>query len=342
MYRKLGFTILSCAAICVGATQALAETVTLRFASWFPAQHPINVEVFEKWISDVDRLTSGRVKIEMLKTPLGPPAAHFDLVKDGVADISYSVHDSQPNRFVLNGLAQLPFRTTNAEISSTALWRTHEKFFAEKNEHEGLKVLALMVHGPGQLYTIAKPVKSVADFKSLKIRASTTIQNEVLSLVGASPVTAPAPKSYEVVSNGVVDGTLFPVESVVTYKLTQFIKYETKVPGGLYTATFGIFMNEAKWNSISEEDREKIWSVSGEALSRKAGAAWDASDTAARSAIEKAGITTIEPDPQFVAELESLFAPIAASWAERASKSGVDVKAAAEFYRAEVEKLSAE
>ena len=100
--------------------------------------------------------------------------------------------------------------------------------------------------------------------------------------LGASAFVKPAPESYELLSSGVADGTFFPLELIISFKLGSVVKYATLFPGGFYGSAFGFFMNEDKWNKLSKQDQDAIASVSGEALARLAGKAWDATD--ARSA----------------------------------------------------------
>src|SRR4030095_14012089 len=78
----------------------------------------------------------------------------------------------------------------------------------------------------------------------------------------------PAPESYELLSSGVADGTFFPSESIVSFKLATVVKDATFFPGGFYSSSFGFFMNEDKWNKLSKQDQDAIMSVSGEALAR--------------------------------------------------------------------------
>ena len=78
------------------------------------------------------------------------------------------------------------------------------------------------------------------------------------------------------------------------------IKYATLFPGGFYSSAFGFFMNEDKWNKLAKEDQDAIMSVSGEALARLAGKAWDATDRAALEEMKKAGIQIHEASPELV------------------------------------------
>jgi TRAP-type C4-dicarboxylate transport system substrate-binding protein len=108
--------------------------------------------------------------------------------------------------------------------------------------------------------------------------------------LGASAFVKPAPESYELLSSGVADGTFFPLESIVSFKLGSVIKYATLFPGGFYGSAFGFFMNEDKWNQLSKADQDAITSVSGESLARLAGKAWDAADAEALAEMKRIGI----------------------------------------------------
>ena len=106
----------------------------------------------QPWIADVERVTEGRVKIQVVPA-LGAPPTHFDLVKNGVADVAFGVHAYTPTRFKLTELGELPFTADHSVVNSLAYWRTYQKYFAKANEHEGVVLLGLWTNGPYQLFT---------------------------------------------------------------------------------------------------------------------------------------------------------------------------------------------
>ena len=91
-----------------------------------------------------------------------------------------------------------------------------------------------------------------------------------------------------------------PAESIISFKLGSVIKYATLFPGGFYSSAFGFFMNEDKWNKLSKEDQDAIMSVSGEALARLAGKAWDEADAAGIAEMKKIGIKIDEASPALI------------------------------------------
>ena len=78
--------------------QAQAEETTIRFSNWLPPTHPITTDILYPWAENVAAATEGRVTIQFIPA-LGKPPAHFDLVRDGVADAAMSVHAYTADRF---------------------------------------------------------------------------------------------------------------------------------------------------------------------------------------------------------------------------------------------------
>ena len=117
-------------------------------------------------------------------------------------------------------------------------------------EHKGVKVLAVFTHGPGIVFNTKRPITSVADLSGLKFRIGGGMVNEISKALGMNVTLKPAPESYELLSTGVMDGTLFPAESVEGFKIDKVIKYATTFPGGLYNTAFVFMMNQAKYDSL--------------------------------------------------------------------------------------------
>lgn len=319
---------------------ASAETTTMRFSVWIPMTHPVHTGIYVPWAQNVEKATEGRVKVEFVSA-LGAPPAHFDLVKNGVADVAMPVHDYTPNRFTLTKLFELPFLSDNSIAPSLAAWRTQEKFFAKANEHGGVKLLSLWTHGPAHIYMVNAPVKSLADVKNKKMRVAGGMSDIVAKELGMTPFFAPASQAYDALSKGVADGILFPAESVPSFKLEKIIRYGTMIPGGLYESSHYMVMNEAKFKSLSQKDQAAIDSVSGEALAKLAGTVWDQLNTKGTETMKAAGVQITTADAAFMADLHKLLDPIEANWLKDAEKKGVDGKAALAFFKAEIKKVNA-
>ena len=279
------FVLPALLALAFGAA-ASAQEVTLRLSNWLPPSHPVVKDIMVPWAAQVAEATEGRVAVQILDAPLGPPPAHFDLVASGAADLGFSAHSYTPGRFALTEIAELPFLTPSSEANSVALWNVWSQMLADKGEHAGVKVLGLFGHGPGHLFTTERAVSPLDQLKGAKIRVAGAVTDQLVQGLDMVSVQAPSSESYELLSNGVADGIVFPYESVPFFKLDGLVKHGLRVPGGLYNVSFFFVMNQARFDSLSEADRAAIEKVSGEALAHLAGKAWDAADAAGLAALD--------------------------------------------------------
>jgi TRAP-type transport system periplasmic protein len=320
------------------AAPAQAQT-TLTFSSWVPPTHHLTIWQ-QHWAADVEKATGGRVKFQSLpKAPAAPPGT-FDAVRDGLMDMSYVTASYTPARHILPLMAELPGAGATAEINSVAFSRIHWKHFHKVGEYNGVKLLAVWTHGPGQMFT-KKPLKTLDEFKNQKIRTGGGIAEAVANALGASAFVKPAPESYELLNSGVADGVFFPFESIVSFKLDKVIGQATVFPGGLYSSSFGFFMNEDKWNKLSKQDQDIITKMSGEAAARSNGKSWDNADKLGLDALKAAGANIVPATPAMIGEAQKRSGPIIEDWIKKASVKLPNAKAVLNEFHDELKKVAA-
>lgn len=341
MKRFLNSSLTS--ALVGGALAALAPTasaqVVLTTSSWLGPNHTLSTTQ-AKWCDEVRQATASRVRCNILPKPVVAPAGTFDAVRDGLADLSYSVHGYTPGRYVATQMVELPFMGDSAEATSVAYQRIHDRHFAKLGEHKGLKVLAVFTHGPGIVYNTKRPLNSLADMQGLKFRVGGGMVNEVGKIIGANVTLKPAPESYELVSSGVMDGVFFPAESIESFKLEKLIRHKTTFPGGLYNTSFAFVMNEGTWNKIGKADQDAIMKLSGEYAARMFGRGWDAVDRRGNAFMQAAGVTSGQASKAFIEEVKAKTTPLEAKWLSDAKAKGVaNPEQVLKEYRAEIAKL---
>ena len=200
------------------AATANSQTV-LNVNAWVPPSHLLVADVTMPFCKDIEQATQGRVKCNLLPKAVVAPPQTLDAVKDGLADLSFTVHGYTPGRFTLTDVAEFPFLGDTSEAISVAYQRLHEKVLAKQDEHKGVHVLAVFTHGPGQIFNTKRPITSLKDLEGLKIRVGGGLVNDVAKALGTVPMLKPAPESYELLSQGVADGLFFPKELVISFKL---------------------------------------------------------------------------------------------------------------------------
>ena len=324
--------VMAAAALAV-LSQPVAAQTTLTMSSWVAPNHLLTKDVLAVWGQQVEKATNGRVKLQMLpKHPSAAPGT-FDAVRDDLVDVSYVTASYTPARHVLPLLAELPGGGATSVINSVAYSRIHWKYLQQVGEYKGVKLLGVFTHGPGQMFNTKRPINKVEDLAGMKIRTGGGIAEEMARALGASAFVKPAPEFYELLSSGVADGTFFPLESIISFKLGSVVKYATLFPGGFYCSSFGFFMNEDKWNKLSKKDQDAIESVSGEPLALLAGKAWDTTDAAALEEMKRVGIQISTASPELVKGVQARAEAIDDKWVKDATAKGIDgVKVLAEFH----------
>jgi TRAP-type C4-dicarboxylate transport system substrate-binding protein len=327
-------TALACA-LTLPAAAATAQT-TLNVTVWVPPSHHLVAGVTMPLCKDIETATSGRVKCNLLPKSVVAAPQTFDAVRDGLADLSFTVHGYTPGRFALTDAVEFPFMGDTSETTSIAYQRIHDRMLAKLDEHKGVHVLGVFTHGPGQIFNTKRAVTSLKDLEGMKIRVGGGLVNDVAKALGTVPMLKPAPESYELLSQGVADGVFFPKESIFSFKLDSLVKHATFVPGGLYNVSFVMIMNETKWKQISAADQAAINKLSGEALARRAGKSWDEADARGEKAMRDANIAIATASPQFIAEIKARTAGLEQAWIDKVKAKGVDGAEVLKAVRAEL------
>lgn len=330
--------ILAALALTTGATAAFGQTV-LTVSSWLPPTHTLST-VQKEWCDLLEKETKGSVKCNILPRAVVAAPGTFDAVRDGLADISYTVDGYTPGRFVFTQVAEFPFLGDSSTTTSVAYQRIYNKHFAPLGEHRGVKTLAVFTHGPGIIFNSKQPVTSAADAAALKFRIGGGNINELSRAMGWNTTLKPAPESFELLSTGVMDGTFFPDESVASFKLSM-IKHATTFPGGLYNTSFVFMMNQGKYSALKPEEKAAVDKISGEVAARMFGAGWDRVDAASRDGVQKQqGVARIMANDAFINEVKAKQAGLEDKWAAAAEARGLkNAKGVLAEFRAEIAKL---
>lgn len=337
IFRNFAVGAMAAAALSLSGVAHAADH-TLTISSWAPPTHGMNSKMWPTLIKMIEEATDGKVTAE-IKYRLGPPPAQMDLVQDGAADLTWIFHGYQAGRFTGTKLIELPGYDGNAEAASVAYWRVHKAHLSKLNEHKGVKLVALMTHGPAQLHS-TKKVEALMDIGGMKIRVPGGVGGDVGAALGATGIKVPAPKVYETLASNAADGVVMPFESRKGFKLTEVAQNVFEIPGGLYRGSFAIIMNNETFNGLPKDLQKALNDkVFGETASRMAGKIWDEIDAEGRSVTEATEGNAI--NAASAADLVAYGAisnKIRVSVLEELKGKGIDADAAYEMVRSEMAK----
>ena len=292
--KKTFRSALALAASLALAPLAQAQEVTLKFHHIWNTQAMASVNVIAPWCDKIAKESANKLKCQVYPAMSmgGTPPQLVDQVKDGVADVVITLPGYTAGRFPSLEVFELPFMTNSAEAGARAAWDYLQKYAGK--EFPGTKILAIWVHDEGYVHTREKPVKTLDDFKGLKMRAPTRQTNKLLARLGASPVGMPLPAVVDAVSKGTIDGFLLPWEVMPSLKLHEMVKFHSETDPSrpaLYSAVFVFAMNQTKYDSLPADLKKVIDANAGAAYSQAIGKIWDSSQAVGRKLAQDRGNT---------------------------------------------------
>ena len=339
---KLRFAGCVCAAALLigGATGALAQdrTFELKLSHWVPPSHPLQ-KALEEWGASVEKDSGGTIKYKIYPAQqLGKAFDHYDMARDGIADLTYINPGYQPGRFPIIGAGELPFLMTNAKGGTQALDAWYRKYAAQ--EMKDVKFCLAFVHDPGAFHSRSKKIVVPEDIKGMKIRPAHATMATFVTMLGGTNVQASAPDVRDILEKGVADAVTFPWGSVPLFGIDKVTKYHLDMP--LYVTTFAFVFNKAKYDEMSASQKKVIDSHCTPEWALKVAAPWADFEHAGIAKIKaEAGQEIYEPTPAQVAEWKKAAQPLEEKWAENVKKTGVDPATVMKELKAQLSKEGA-
>src|SRR5262250_1677537 len=140
------------------AVPAVAQdkTVDLKISIWLPPAHPL-IPSTKEWAADIEKQSGGTIKTSIFPSEqLGKAFDHYDMARDGIADITYVNPGYQPGRFAIISAGELPFLFADAKGGTQAIDAWYRKYAAR--EMKDVKFCLGFTHDPGTFHANKKIV----------------------------------------------------------------------------------------------------------------------------------------------------------------------------------------
>lgn len=305
----------------ISGAPAQDKTVELKFAHWLPPTHPLQPLGFEIWAKAVEQASGGTIKTTIYPAQqLGKAPDHYDMARDGIADMAWINPGYQPGRFPVIAAGELPFFINNAKGGSAAFDKWY-RAYAEK-EMRDVKVCLVHLHDPGTLHSRSE-ITSPEQIKGMKIRpAHATVAKWVTQLGGAN-VQVSAPEARDALEKGVADAITFPWDSLILFGIDKFATFHIDAP--LYATTFAWVMNKGTYNRMSAAQKKVIDDHCTTEWAEKVAAGWADAEAAGRDKIAKMSNHKLVKlsDAQLDAWKKTA-EPLREQWAAEVKKKGMD------------------
>src|SRR5215475_4848654 len=265
---RIRLAALITSALVLAPTAAVSQEVTLRLQTFLPpVANPVK-HFIVPWVEKVEKESNGRIKIQVYPAmQLGGKAEQLlEQVRDGVVDIAWTLPGFTPGVMPKLEVFELPF--LHRDTRSTVMALQDFIDIHMKKEFEPYHVLLVNAHA-GSLFMTRDPIKTVADFKGMKLRSYSRTNAWILEAVGVTPVQVALPELVPMLNKGTVTGTILPYEIAPAVKMQDLTSYFTTLSPPqprLSTAIFTFLMNKKKYESLPPDLKKVIDDNSGRKL----------------------------------------------------------------------------
>lgn len=228
-------------------------------AQCFWSTSEVTYKAFEELCARVNKLTNGRLTIEPFSG--GAVTGVFESL-DAVSAGVLQAQSSWPGYWTgkepaLSILSDLAFAYTDPMQMATWYYeRDGLSLLREAYAKFGVHVVGVTWWGAESLVS-KKPIRTIADFKGLKIRSPQGLTADIFTKIGASPVILPGGEVYSALDKGVVDAADWATVSMnQRMGLFEPAKYSVTIFHSLPVQEFSV--NAAAWKALPDELKEIV------------------------------------------------------------------------------------
>ena len=321
----LGAAVLAAPAL-LRPNAARAQEVTLRLHHFLPAVSNVHRHFLVPWTRKIAEESQNRLRIQIFPSMQlgGAPPQLYDQAKDGVADIIWTLPGNTPGRFPRIEVIELPFVAhKRASVNARVTWEMFDKHM--RGEFQETHILTAWAHDGGSIHS-RREVRTMDDLRGLKLRFPTRQAGEALRALGAAPIGLPIPQVPEALSQGVIDGAVVPWEVVPAIRIHEMVRNHTEIPGSptLYSASFILAMNKAKYDGLAPDLKRVLDANSGLVAAQMAGRVWDEQGPVVEDMVRRRGNAIISITEEEKARWQRTTQPVIDAWVTAMRERNID------------------
>ena len=266
---------------------------------------PVELKIWCAWIPDtfsaepflhifMDKVNKNGKAADLSIKLIGGPEVFKDRdgiepLRNGVIDAAYTAAVYHAS-VVPEARAMMLSQLTPMEERTSGAYDMMNKFHQKK---AGVYFLFRLSMQPYFSFYLNKDLEEV-DFKGLKLR-STPAYDAIIKKLGGAIVRTSMAEAYTAMDRGMVNGYGYPVVGLIDHKLEEVTKY---VWGpSFYCSPTGVFLNHAKWKSLTQAQRNVLTEAGKEMEIESADIFRDIAKKE-REQITKAGVKVYKLSPE--------------------------------------------
>ena len=301
---------------------ATAQAQTLRIAGNFAPSHSSS-KAMELFKSELKRLTGGALEVDLFPgMQLGGAKENVDAVRAGTIFGTW-VGTAFVSRLVPEIEAvSLPFLFESRESAFRVMDGPVGDLLEQKLGAKGFTALGWMELGSRQTTNNKRPIKTLDDFKGLKIRMQPNETHlATFRALGANPIAMDVKELYSALQQGVVDGQENPYPIIQTNRFFEVQKYISNT--NHFFDFIVLVANKRQFEALKPEQKEAVKQAMKTAVESQRKMAAE-EDRAALQDLKAKGMQFDEISPETAAALRKATAGVVDEVKKRAGAELVD------------------
>ncbi len=277
--------------------------------------HTRNVVAF---VEDVDKASGGKLHIQVHSN--GSLIKHPDIlraVSTGQVNIAEFLLGQFGNEDPVFAADNVPFVAPGYD-NAWKFYQAQKPVLEKKLQSRGMKLL-YAVAWPGQGIYTKDPVKTLSDFKGLKMRTYSPLTARLAELMGASPIVVQVPEVPQMFATGAMQAMITSSATGTSTKAWEFVKNYYKA--NAWNPKNVVVVNQRAFSRLPKDQQNAL--VKAGATAEKRG--WDMSKAREKEGDEtlvKNGMSVNEPSPELKAALSKIGDQMAREWEKTAGADG--------------------
>jgi TRAP-type transport system periplasmic protein len=285
-----------------------AESHTVKLATVFGTDHPLNIALVEKFKPIVEEKSGGTLKVQIFdNNKLGGEKEVYDGVRNGTIEMGVvsTIMSSEVEKM---SIGDWPFLFKDVDHAKKVFTGPIGKEIASEFENKaGVHVLAWSANG-FRAFSSNKPIKSIEDFEGLRLRMPNNPNYIKLGeLLGANVNPMPLPEVFTALEQKVVDGQDNPIATV---KANGWYEVQTDILESKHIfSPLEHIVSDKLWKKLTPDQQKVLQEAALEAADYQ----WELyakSLETDKKFLQDKGMKFITPDDKFSKDMEDSVKPI--------------------------------
>lgn len=267
--------------------------------------------VFQSVLDEITARSNGRIQFEVFTDgTLAAADGILDALESGIADVAMINYSRQAGRMDLMGVMNNPGIYSNPWEATKAFMELYNTVPAVKEELDSVGVHMMGVQlGTSSVVMSTVPINSLDDLNGLRVITGGDAVTNILTSIGATPMSFSNSEAYEALSKGTADAIASnSLSGAVGFGIQEVAKYVYNINLGAGPLIYG--MSTAAYEKLPADLQAIIDEVASEYVPDAVYTIYvqeQGKETTTDMALETAGVTIVEPSAEQIADFQEKY-----------------------------------